>query len=122
MGFRNPPSNPVAKWIDQQERNYAFENLANDCGRVTWDVLRNDRGLAVVMKTYSNQCGGTSWNSTSLEVYCINHNQLTQVDASPLNNEFEHVQAAQNPADQDDEQLFAFADRLSAKTLCEATK
>ena len=122
MGFRNPPSNPVAKWIDQQERNYAFENLANDCGRVTWDVLRNDRGLAVVMKTYSNQCGGTSWSGTSLEVYCINHNQLTQVDASPLNNEFERVQAAQNPADQNDDQLIAFADRLSTNTLCGTTK
>ncbi len=122
MGFRTPPSNPVAKWIDQQERNYAFETLANDCNRVTWDVLRNDRGLAVVMNTYSYQCGGTSWSGTSLEVYCINHNQLTQVDASPLNNEFERVQAAQNPADQNDDQLIAFADRLSTNTLCGTTK
>lgn len=122
MGFRNPPSNPVAKWIDQQERNYAFENLANDCGRVTLDVLRNDHHLAVVVRTNAYLCGGTSWASTFLEAYCINHNQLTQVDASPLNNEFEHVQATQNPADQDDEQLIEFADRLSAKTLCGTTK
>ncbi len=117
MGFRKTPSDPVEKWVYQRRRDYAFETLANDCEQVDWEIVRNDHHLAVVVRTNAYLCGGTSWASTFLEAYCINHNQLTQVDATPRKNEFDDGEVAL-----DDDQILELARNLSAKTLCEATK
>lgn len=117
MGFRETPSDPVEKWVYQRRRDYAFETLANDCEQVDWEIIRNDHHLAVVVRTNAYLCGGTSWASTFLEAYCINHNQLTRVDATPRKNEFDDGEVAL-----DDDQILELARNLSAKTLCEATK
>ena len=105
--------------VYQQEREDAFNNMTHDCSYTTYDIIRNKDGLAVIAVQESTVCGGTSHLFTDIKSYCVNGDDITPTDTSALQDE---AGIETNQLSIDDERIVKFADRLSAKTLCDPTK
>lgn len=118
-GYRHAPTDPVEKMVYQQEQDNAFNNMTHDCSSTTYDIIRNKDGLAVIAAQESTVCGGTSHVFTDIKSYCVNGDDLTPTVTSALQGE---AGIDPNQLSIDDDRIVEFANSLSAKTLCEATK
>ncbi len=118
-GYHHAPSDPVEKMVYQQEREDAFNNMTHDCSYTTYAIIRNKDGLAVIAVQESTVCGGTSHVFTDINSYCVHGEDITPTDTSARQDE---AGIETNQLSIDDERIVAFANSLSAKTLCEMTK
>ena len=115
MGYRHTPTEPVAKMLYLEERDYAWENITDVCYQRAKEIIRNDHGIAVVARQSDYLCDGRSVVSTGITAYCVTNQTVTAVDTSQLQSDIglDHAQLYV-----DDDRILEFANRLSAKTLC----
>ena len=119
MGYRHTPTEPVAKMLYLEERDYAWENITDVCYQMAKEIIRNDHGIAVVARQSDYLCDGRSAISTAITAYCVSEQTVTAVDTTSLQSAI-GIDAPKISID--DERIVTFANSLSATTLCEATK
>ena len=119
MGYRHTPTDPVEKMLYLEERDYAWENITDECYQKAKEIIRNDHGIAVVARQSDYLCDGRSVVSTGITAYCVSNQTVTAVDTTQLQSDIglDHARLYI-----DDESIVKFANSLSAKTLCDATK
>ena len=119
MGYRHTPTDPVEKMLYLEERDYAWENITDECYQKAKEIIRNDHGIAVVARQSDYLCDGRSAVSTGITAYCVSNQTVTAVDTTQLQSDIglDHARLYI-----DDESIVKFANSLSAKTLCDATK
>ena len=115
MGYRHTPTEPVAKMLYLEERDYAWENITDECYQKAKEIIRNDHGIAVVARQSDYLCDGRSAISTAITAYCVSEQTVTAVDTTQLQSAI-GIDAPQISID--DERIVTFANRLSATTLC----
>ncbi len=115
MGYRHTPTEPVARMLYLEERDYAWQNITDVCYQLAKEVIRNDHGIAVVARQSDYLCDGRSAISTAITAYCVSKQTVTAVDTSQLQSAI-GIDAPKISID--DERIVTFAHRLSAKTLC----
>ena len=115
MGYRHTPTEPVAKMLYLEERDYAWENITDVCYQRAKEIIRNDHGIAVVARQSDYLCDGRSVISTGITAYCVSNQTVTAVDTSQLQSDIglDHARLYI-----DDELIVKFANSLSATTLC----
>jgi uncharacterized protein YecT (DUF1311 family) len=119
MGYRHTPTDPVEKMLYLEERDYAWENITDECYQMANKIIRNDHGIAVLARQSDYLCDGRSVVSTGITAYCVTNQTITAVDTTQLQS------AIGLDGDQlsvEDERIVEFANRLSAKTLCQTAK
>lgn len=119
MGYRHTPTDPVEKMLYLEERAYAWENITDECYQMANKIIRNDNGIAVLARQSDYLCDGRSVVSTGITAYCVTNQTVTAVDTTQLQS------AIGLDGDQlsvEDERIVEFANRLSAKTLCQTAK
>ncbi len=115
MGYRHTPTEPVAKMLYLEERDYAWENITDECYQKAKEIIRNDHGIAVVARQSDYLCDGRSAISTAITAYCVSEQTVTAVDTTSLQSAI-GIDAPQISID--DERIVTFANRLSATTHC----
>ncbi len=115
MGYRHTPTEPVEKMLYLEERDYAWENITDECYQMAKEIIRNDHGIAVVARQSDYLCDGRSAVSTGITAYCVSNQTVTAVDTTSLQSAI-GIDAPKIAID--DERIVTFANRLSAKTLC----
>ena len=115
MGYRHTPTEPVTKMLYLEERDYAWENITDECYQKAKEIIRNDHGIAVVARQSDYLCDGRSAISTAITTYCVSNQTVTAVDTTQLQSAI-GIDAPQISID--DERIVTFANRLSATTLC----
>ena len=119
MGYHHTPTEPVAKMLYLEERDYAWENITDVCYQMAKEIIRNDHGIAVVARQSDYLCDGRSAVYTEVTAYCVSKQTVTAVDTSQLQSA---IGLNGTQLSIDDESIVKFANSLSAKTLCDATK
>ena len=115
MGYHHTPTEPVAKMLYLEERDYAWENITDVCYQMAKEIIRNDHGIAVVARQSDYLCDGRSAVYTEVTAYCVSNQAVTAVDTTQLQSA---IGLNGTQLSVEDERIVEFANRLSAKTLC----
>lgn len=119
LGFDEPPSDPVEKYIFEYNSNSAFSNMIVDCLYANLELINKDEPIVVLLETYHSVCGGSSIHYTGINVYCLESSELVPINTDSLKES--HELSVKYPEIDQDEKIAGFLNDLRSMKLCEAT-